>query len=124
MRYVLWAVLALFSGGCGKPRPTLAHGKPLGAWVEALQDPKADVRKRAAKVLGNIGPVDPAVVPALTGAVGDRDARVRAEAVRALLRLGPAACESIPALREARKDPDARVRGVAAQAGERLGDGE
>jgi HEAT repeat protein len=46
--------------------------------------------------LGNIGPGDPAALPALTGALKDADAGVRCEAVLALLKYGPGAKEAIP----------------------------
>lgn len=112
--------LALVSG-CGKPGPLLAHGKPVGDWVQALHDPDARVRKKAATVLGNVGAVDPAVVPALAEALKDRDAGVRSEAVLALLKIGPAAEEAGPALAEAQTDRDPKVRTYAAQALQRIG---
>jgi HEAT repeat protein len=105
-------------GGCGDvPPPLVVHGKPVDHWVAALRDRDARVRKRAAEALGQAGPADPAVVPALTAAVRDRDAAVRAAAVLCLLRIGPAAREAVPALREvAQGDRDARVRGYAVKA--------
>jgi HEAT repeat protein len=112
--------LALWAGGCGKARPTTAGGKPVSHWVQALQDPDARLRKKAAQKLGNAGPADPAVVPALAGALKDRDARVRAEAALALMKMGPAAQGAIPALAEAHKDPDPRVREYAVKALERV----
>src|SRR5262249_45792453 len=86
----------------------------------ALQDPEARVRQKAVEVLGNIGPADPAVGPALSGALKDRAGGVRRAALLALLKCGPAAREAIPALTEAPKDPDALVRPYAAQALERV----
>ena len=121
MRFVLILGLAILAGGCAKAPPPLAHGKPINHWVEALQDPDARVRKKAVDVLGNIGAVDPVIVPALVGAVKDRDARVRAEAVLGLLRIGPAAREAIPVLEEAqKKDRDAKVRTYAGKALEKI----
>jgi HEAT repeat protein len=109
--------LAVAAVGCGEARPTTAGGKPVSYWVEALQDPDAKVRKKAATKLGNVGAADAAAVPALAGALKDRDAGVRAEAALALLRIGPAAREAIPALEDAaRADRDARARGYAAKA--------
>jgi HEAT repeat protein len=102
--------------GCRQAGPTLAHGKPVGQWVEALHDPDARARKRAVGVLGNVGAIDPAVVPALAEALRDRDAAVRAEAALALTKIGPAAAGAVPALEEARKDPHATVRQYAAKA--------
>jgi HEAT repeat protein len=78
----------------------MAHGKPVAHWVQALQDPSATVRKKAVNVLGNVGAVDPAVVPALARALKDRDVGVRRAAVLALLKIGPAARDVVPALKE------------------------
>jgi HEAT repeat protein len=113
--------LAILAVGCGQSRPTMVGGKPVQEWMQALQDPNARTRKKAATKLGNAGAVDSTVIPALIGALKDRDAGVRAEAVLALLRIGPAAREAFPALREmARTDKDARVRAYAAKALEKL----
>ena len=108
--------LVALSGGCGKEQPPTAGGKPVGYWVEALGAPDSRARRKAAFKLGNAGASEPAVVPALIGALKDRDAGVRGEAVLALLKIGPAAQEAVPALREARKDRDARVRAYANKA--------
>src|SRR5947209_3459409 len=96
MRRVLGLVLAAALAGCGQEPPPSAHGKSVGEWVRALQDPDARLRQRAARTLGNAGAADPAVVPALAGALRDRDAGVRAEAALALMKIGPAAREAIP----------------------------
>jgi HEAT repeat protein len=127
MRNFVVLVLAVLPaglvGGCSKTPPTLAGGKPVGHWVQALQDPDARVRKRAAFRLGNVGPADPAAFPALVGALEDRDAGVRREAILALLKFGPAAKEAAGALSEReRHDRDARVRAYAAKALEKLRD--
>jgi HEAT repeat protein len=116
---LLLGVVAL-AGGCGTPAPPLAHGKPVGDWVRALQDPDVRVRKKAATVLGNVGAIDAAVVPALAGALRDRDAGVRSEAALALLKIGPAAGDAAPALAEAQTDRDPNVRTYAARALERI----
>jgi HEAT repeat protein len=124
MRLVCLSTLLLGAvalvNGCGKPAPLLAHGKPVGDWVQALKDPDARVRKKSASVLGNVGAIDPEVVPALAAALKDRDAGVRSEAVLALLKIGPAAQEAAPALAEAQTDRDPKVRTYAAQALERI----
>ena len=110
------AGLVLSAEGCGQAPRVTAGGKPVSHWVQALQDPAAGVRKKAAQKLGNVGATDPVVVPALAGALKDRDAAVRAEAALALLRIGPAAREAAPSLTELQKDRDARVRAYAVQA--------
>jgi HEAT repeat protein len=122
MKHVLLAALLILAAGCARPQPTLAHGKPASYWVEALQHADARERRKAAEVLGNVGAVDPAVVPALAGAVRDRDLAVRGAAVLALLKMGPAAQDAAPALREAAKDRDPHVRANAVKALEKIQD--
>jgi HEAT repeat protein len=122
MRQLILAISLLALAGCGgPPAPTLAHGKPVEHWVQALRDPDAKVRKRAADVLGNVGAADATVVPALATALKDRDRGVREASVLALLKIGPAAKEAAPALALASKDADAKVRAYATQALEKLG---
>jgi HEAT repeat protein len=116
MRQLLILVLLTSLCGCRKAPPTLAHGQPVSHWIAALQDPDPMVRKKAVMVLGNVGPADPAAMPALIGAVKDPDLAVRDEAILALLKIGPAARQAIPALTEAQQDEDATVRSHAAKA--------
>jgi HEAT repeat protein len=120
MRWLLLTSLLLLPAGCGRAPPTLAHGKPVAYWFEALRHPDARERKKAVQVLGNVGAADPAVLPALTGAVKDRDSGVRSEAVLALLKMGPAAEAATPALREAERDRDPQIRTYATRALERI----
>jgi HEAT repeat protein len=113
------------SAGCGKPKPGLGGGKPAAHWVGALQGPDPKVRKQAALKLGNIGPSDPAALPALIGALKDADAGVRREAILALVKCGPDAREAVGALADLRqRDPDAQVRAYAAQALEKIQGGK
>ncbi len=120
MRYGLCLplLLLLAVGGCSakKDQEPRAGGKPLSHWLEALHGNDPAERHKAATKLGNIGPADPAVVPALIGAVKDTDPGVRAEAILSLLKIGPAAKDAVPALTEALKDPDAKVRQFAEKA--------
>jgi HEAT repeat protein len=103
--------------GCGKTEPTLAGGKPVAYWVDALKAPDPRARKEAAFKLGNAGPVEPTVFPAVLAALKDADPQVRAEAVKALVKFGPAARDALPALEEMQqRDKDARVRQHAARA--------
>jgi len=123
VRKVLFTALvaACLAGGCGKSPPTTAGGKPVAHWVGALRDPDPRVRKKAARKLGNVGPSDPAALPALVGALKDADPGVRRESVLALLKFGPAGGEAGPALEEAgQKDPDPTVRAYAVRALEKL----
>jgi HEAT repeat protein len=117
MRTVLAAALAALLAGCGPSPPTLSGGKPVSYWVEELQAPDASRRKAAVEKLGRVGPDDPAVLPALLGALRDRDAGVRRAAVLALMEQGPGAREALPALDEMqRHDPDTQARRYAARA--------
>jgi HEAT repeat protein len=115
-------LLALAVVGCGEGPPTMAGGKPVSHWTEALRDPSPKVRKEAAAKLGNVGPADPAALPALSAALNDPDAAVRREAIVALVKCGPAAREAAPALEQLRQhDRDAQVRMYAGRALEKLG---
>jgi HEAT repeat protein len=118
--YPFLAGLLVLAGGCAKTPPTMAHGRPVEHWVQALQGRDTHARQKAVRVLGNVGPSDPAAVPALARAAADPAPAVRREAVRALLKLGPAAAEALPALERCRKDPDAQVRRDATLAVQRL----
>jgi HEAT repeat protein len=117
MRRTATVILLISFCGCGGERPKMAGLK----WSSALHDPDANVRKKAAFVLGNIGTSDPAALPALMGALQDVDARVRCEAILGLLKFGSDARDAIPALAEIQKqDPDDGVRTYASKALERL----
>jgi HEAT repeat protein len=121
MRRVLLVLLVVVLSGCGKGQPTMAGGK----WAEALRDPEARVRKKAAFTLGNIGPSDPAVLPALVGALKDPHEGVRCEAILALLKCGPEAKTAISTLTEIEKtDRDARVRDYATRALQKMQQGK
>jgi vesicle coat complex subunit len=120
MRRFVILGLTVLAAGCGRGAPTMAHGQPVDHWVRALHDPQAKVRKKAVTVLGNVGDADPAVIPALIGAVRDRDAEVRGEAILALMKLGPAAREATAVLKEACQDKDAKVRAYAVKTLERM----
>jgi HEAT repeat protein len=112
------ALSLVVMAGCstkGEDEPR-AGGHPLSHWLTALHDRDPAVRHKAATKLGNIGASDPAVVPALIGAVKDPDPKVRSEVILSLLKIGPAAKDSVPALTEALKDPDAKVRQYAEKA--------
>ena len=106
--------LTICLGGCGKTDPVSAGGRPVAEWVAALTSPDAKIRKTAALKLGNVGPADPTVLPALIAALEDRDPKVRSEVVLALVKFGPDAREAAARLEEMRrKDPNAKVRDYA-----------
>ncbi len=114
--FLLAAGLVVGLAGCGEAPPPTAGGKTVGHWVEALKGPDVRGRRKAVRVLGNVGAADPQVLPALIGAVKDEDPGVRAAAAAALLKMGPAARDAVPALTEACRDDDPRVREYAARA--------
>jgi HEAT repeat protein len=121
MRVAVLILLAVLLMGCGRREPVLSGGKPVSYWVEALRQPDAKLRKQAAVKLGNAGPANAAVLPALRNALRDRDAAVRCEAILALLKCGPAAGEALPELVALqREDRDPRVRSYATQTVEKL----
>jgi HEAT repeat protein len=120
MRHLVFIILLLSWSGCAKAQPTMAGSK----WAAALRDPDANVRKKAAFTLGNIGPSDPVVLPALIGALKDADTGVRCEVILSMLKYGSAAREAIPELTEVQnKDRDFKVREYATKALEKLKDG-
>jgi HEAT repeat protein len=103
--------------GCGSATPTLAGGKPVSYWLDALQSPDAPTRKHAVSKLGNVGRADPEVFPALLGALKDRDAAVRREAILAVMKTGPDAVEAVPILTQMQQtDRDSQVRAYATRA--------
>jgi HEAT repeat protein len=109
--------LAVCASGCQNSQPTLSGGKPVSHWVQALRDPDPKVRKEAAFKLGNVGTLDPSVLPALIEALKDRDAGVRREAILALLKCESESREADSALEDLRDhDPDPEVRRYAAKA--------
>jgi HEAT repeat protein len=117
MRRTLVAALLIVVSGCGQPQPP----PRVSHWVQALRQPDARVRKEAAFKLGNLGPTDPAVSPALIGALKDADAGVRCEAILALTKCGPDAQAAIPVLADLQqRDPNARVRSYASKALKKL----
>jgi HEAT repeat protein len=114
---VLSVILLLSLTGCGGAPPKMAGGK----WAVALRDADASTRKKAAFTLGNIGPSDAAVLPALVEGLKDSDAGVRCEVILALLKYGRGAERAIPTLTELREtDCDPKVRSCATKALEKF----
>jgi HEAT repeat protein len=113
MKRILLVVTLVLLCGCARQQPKMAGAK----WAAALHDRDAKVRKKAAFTLGNIGPSDPSVLPALIEALRDADTDVRFEAILALVKYGSGAREAVPALDELqRHDRDAKIRDAAAKA--------
>jgi HEAT repeat protein len=112
----------LMGGGCGRvdvPKENYFKGRPLPHWLEAIRDPDPKVRHAAAEVLGNAGPSDPAIVPALIEALKDKNAKVRAAAALSLAKMGSDAASAASDLQKLIGDPDPTVRANAAIAVER-----
>ena len=118
MRFDGWLLMGmLLTAGCGPAAPTLAGGKPVSHWLEALHAADPKERGEAAEELGRVGPADPSACPALIAALQDPDARVRGKAVVGLVQCGPAAKAAAPALQGLQAhDPDPGVRDYAAKA--------
>jgi HEAT repeat protein len=122
----LLAVVAatILLAGCGRdagPKELYFSGEPVTHWLSAARSPDPKVRKKAIDVLGNVGPADPAAIPALAEAVRDKDPAVRDAAVLALSKIGKPAAAALPALRDATKDANLSVRTHAITAVERVG---
>ena len=118
----MWcALLVVLASGCSKTPASLAGGKPVGYWIEALGGQDAKLRKTAVAKLGNVGSADPAAFPAVVKALNDADASVRCEAILALLKFGDQAQEAEAALTALhQRDRDAKVRDYAAKVLEKL----
>ena len=114
------AVLALGCGRSDVPTAKYFSGEPVPHWLEAIKSTDPKTRKRAADVLGNVGPVDPGAVPALIAAVKDPDPKVRDAAVLALSKIGPPAVAAAPVLEDATRDKDPTVRSHAVVALDRV----
>ena len=117
MKWMLIGLILIPLCGCSKAPPTMAGSK----WAAVLRDPDPKLRKKAVFTLGNIGPSDPVVLPALLEALKDANADVRCEAILALVKYGPGAKDAIPVLTEVQaKERDATARAYAAEALEKL----
>ena len=116
-KMVVIALALVFTAGCGPAAPTMAGGKSVSHWVEALHDPDPKKREEAVEKLGNVGTADAAAYPALVGALKDPSARVRGAAILAFGRPGAAAKTAVPTLQDLKDhDPDPGVRDYAARA--------
>lgn len=91
--------------------------------LKALQDKNAEVRGCAAVGFYEMGAKGKTAVSELAEALHDSNMRVRHMVAQALGEMGPAAETAVPDLIEALKDTDRDVRSVAAQALEKIGTG-
>jgi serine/threonine protein kinase len=114
--------LSILSGGdeAFDAPPILSFvGSPgsIAILVEALKEKDGNVRSKAARALGGIGPAAKEAIPVLLEALRDREAHVRWDAARALGQIGAAAAEGLAA---AVNDKDPVVRQIAADALKRI----
>jgi HEAT repeat protein len=122
MNRILCLLLLTLAVGCNRPKTTAKYfsGEPVEHWLKQINDRDPKARKKAADVLGNVGPVDPGAIPALINALKDKDASVRDAAVLGLSKIGPPAASAASALEEATRDQDETVRKHAAAALQRV----
>ena|GEM_PF-1884943 len=96
----------------------------LPALSAALTDPDSYVRLKAAEILVQASPPNPATLPTLLAHLTDRDDNIRMRAGQILESLGPQVKEIAPALRRLMTQRDPFVRVIAARALGRIGGDE
>lgn len=102
-----WEYLTLY-------QDSIEIGPSCVPWlIKALQSANAQARKRAAGILGGLGPEARTVVGHLVEALDDPSAEVRREAAWAIGEIGPEAKMAARALVQAASDSDPHVRGAA-----------
>jgi HEAT repeat protein len=108
-------VVGLFLGVSAVP------GADVDDLIKQLQSNDAEVRRMAAKELGEGGADSEAAVPALMKALKDRDTFVRRFSAQALGEIGADASPAVFALAAALDDPKKEVQSAAAHALGKLG---
>jgi len=125
-RWLLLAVSLLLISvftSCSKKDLPRSGGRTAGYWAQVLRDePKAELRVKAATKLGPLVLIDNDAFPALLLALKDKDTAVRQAAVRSLgIYSGPKAGEVLPELRDVQEhDQTKSVREAATTAIENL----
>ncbi len=117
-RYLVKVVLALLVAGCGETAShTTVGGRDASAWIKALNDPDAKLRRQAVLKLGNVIADNPAAAEALETALKDADPLVRFDAVLAVFK-DPVPRPSVLLALESMSlsDPDQKVKEAAAKA--------
>src|SRR5262249_23322989 len=114
----LGSILLLISQGDSRAghahvKEPVYEGKPLSAWIKALNGANTESRRKATEAIGKIGPKAAPAGPALLRAIKDQDVVVRELANASLIQIGEAA---VPGLLEALKDNDQVIRINAAAA--------
>ena len=102
-------------------RSLLTQTPPLGAFMDALEDPVVDVRLAAANALGSLGRRARPAAQALIRRLADDSPQVRAAAARALGTLGAPLTEVVPPLQKLLEDRDPTVQAAVREALARLG---
>src|SRR5262245_52925217 len=91
-----------------------SQGQSTSAWLKALKNADAKVRRQAALALGQIGPESKAVIAGLDKALKDTHELVRRQAAESLGRMGGKARTAVPALARLLNDERDFVRQQAA----------
>jgi HEAT repeat protein len=109
--------------GCSRTEPTLAGGKPLDHWLDAIKDADPKTRRTAVVKLGNAGLNERGTFAAVVAALKDSDVDVRCEAILAILKFGAQTQEATPDLADLHQhDVDDKVRAYAGKALKKLQD--
>jgi HEAT repeat protein len=103
------------------PKASPAGARPLSAWVEDFQDPRASVRVQAGLALAELGPSARKAETILAAGLKDRDPEVRYAAILALEAMGSDSQGTIDALTRTLEDEAWFVRFPAIQALQKLG---
>jgi HEAT repeat protein len=98
-----------------------ARGADVEALIKQLKDSDPDLRRSAAKALGEAGSEAKTAVAALSAALKDKDLFVRRFSAQSLGELGPDARDAVPALRKAVDDPKKEVQEAAVGALGKIG---
>lgn len=111
MRYLLASVLGLCVAATA-----YVEAADVNDLVKKLSDSDVDVRRAAAKELGDMGAEAKAAVPALRKSLRDRDLFVRRFGLEALGKIGPEAKAAVPEMALALRDEKKEVALAAAEA--------
>jgi len=106
------ACLALLLVGCERSFQDEAtyEGVSTSGWVEEAKNDNVEKRRKAAEVLGELGPTEADLtVPALKDLVADEDAHVRLMALRSLGKIAPKAGKASGAVGRAMSDKNKTV---------------
>ena len=102
--------------------PDPADGDRLPTLIQDLKDEDLNVRLKALRGLGKLGPAAKEAVPAMVAAM-KADNQVAFDAVEALGNIGPGAKEAVPALIDSLQDTTKYLRERAAEALGKIGPG-